>query len=218
MNVTFYRTGFACNSSSQHSLAFLKKVPRNTETREFGWNNFTCSSEEAKRAYMLYCLFNSWRNVVDLHAEYESHIDYTVLHKFERDQFLKWIVSDFPYFAAEVEGLSDEEHMAYVDHQSTLAFPRYRRKAKLNVEFLNAFIPKVVECPNFVILGGNDNDEGPGHPLKGQDVATEGETIKLIFRAIKDQESKEVMAEFDAKIGDFVLSVNRTGSIMRVQL
>lgn len=218
MNVTFYRTGFACNSSSQHSLVFLKKAPKNSEDHDFGWQNFTCSSEVAKRSYMFFCLYHSWRNLVDLHAEYDSHLDYKILHQFERAQFLNWVESELPYFGAEAKRSLDEEHGAYVDHQSVLAFPRYRRKAKLNIEFLKAFIPKVVECPNFVILGGNDNDEGSGHPLKGLDVASEGETIKLIFNAISDQESKEVMAEFDAKIGDFVLSVNRTGNIMRVQL
>jgi hypothetical protein len=151
---------------------------------------------------------------VGLKSNYDSHIEYKTVDDFIDTQFLNWVTSDFPYLKGVAETMSG---IGYVDHQSVLAFPRYRNSMKLNLEFLSAFIAKVVENPNLVILGGNDN-EPQTHPLLAQDMVTEAKTVKLIFSAIRDRDSKTVMAEFDNVIGDFVLSVGGSGNLMRVKL
>lgn len=220
MNITFYRRGFACNSSSSHSLIWMSKLPHNTEELEFGWQNFTCSDPEAKKNYLASCLYTSWNRVVQLSCQYDSHIDYRELRSFAYASFLSWIRLEFPYLAMAVERTHEpgSEFSSYVDHQSEIAFPCYRRFRKLNLEFLRMFVPQVVE-QNFVILGGNDNrDPGKGeHPLRNKDVANEGETVKLLYRELRDKDSSQVMAELDEKTGEFVISIARTGSIMRVK-
>ena len=221
MQITFYRHGFACNSSSTHSLTWLREKPDNDESAEFGWDCFTCSDQEAKKVYFGEALFCSWTKLVNLSFTYGSHLLSDDVARFRKDMFVGWLAEECPYLldsfvsARPNEGKEEWARDVYIDHQSVMAFPRYRIKPLLNTEFFNMFIPQVVEG-NFVILGGNDNDDSV-HPLLREDVTEEGKSIKLLYNTLQDQSSDEVMAEFDEKTGEFVISISRHGTLLRVK-
>jgi hypothetical protein len=40
MKITFFREGYANNSSSSHSIIFTNEELKTTEYKEFGWDNF----------------------------------------------------------------------------------------------------------------------------------------------------------------------------------
>ena len=52
MKIHNLRLGFACNSSSSHSLIFLPGCTDNAEGQDFGWQCFTLASSEAKMGYL----------------------------------------------------------------------------------------------------------------------------------------------------------------------
>jgi hypothetical protein len=60
MQVHNVRLGFATNSSSTHSIIFLKPgqtvADSDVEAREFGWDHWTAASSSAKRQYVAFHL------------------------------------------------------------------------------------------------------------------------------------------------------------------
>jgi hypothetical protein len=58
MKIHNFRLGFACNSSSTHSILFLKNGNKEEDVifdfnlgKHYGWERFICSSDNEKRNY-----------------------------------------------------------------------------------------------------------------------------------------------------------------------
>lgn len=147
-----YRGGFACNSSSSHSLLLLPPGVTASDDlqtpREFGWENFVAASKESKRDYLALLLM------------------YAVQEKAGKAVALSvakdWLGVDLH---AGVEG-DDREPFVYIDHQSIMAIPEERGWGgkgphKEFFKDLTAFFDR----DDVAILGGNDNDDGGEHFL-----------------------------------------------------
>ena len=161
MRVHNLRIGFATNSSSTHSIIYVPtgKLAGISEDLDytdeyFGWDNFTLTSREAKMEYVVSQLSNAFHNL---------NIPEYMQVAYFRDQFGPDVLP------------------RSVDHQSVWSQPRAQRNGKKSlpeawVEDLRTFI---IDNPNMIILGGNDNSDG--HPLLesfglgGYDEATDEE-------------------------------------------
>lgn len=133
------RLGHATNSSSTHSIIFLKKKVKDDMAGqglgEFGWQHFTAASRDLKARYLATVLHD---NIAALAG---NDVAETVTQS--------WLGSD------KGEG--------YVDHQSELVLPRAwdgRGIEKMYLEQLTDFLLQ----DGVVILGGNDNTS-EGHSL-----------------------------------------------------
>ena len=214
MRLSFMRQGFACNSSSTHSLVILKDTPDDVDIEEFGWNMFVAGSVWARKLYLITCLNYSWRSLADLKCTYGGDVDRDEVSRLEASQFAKWAHSALPGSCADAV---DHVVGSYtcVDHQSLIWFPRYRREPKINREFACALISAICAGP-FAILGGNDNEEAD-HPLRYLDSAGEGVAVKALWRMLKDR-YRHPMAEYDQAAKEFVVSLPDRGDLMRVEL
>lgn len=142
MKIFNVRERFATNSSSSHSIIFLKGGASDDEANgDFGWNFFTAASQEAKSLYLA-ALLNS------------------NLHGLVPDEAKKEIISSWlsPGVYPEAEG-------AYVDHQSVIVFPMQWDEKMLHKEFFDYFTAFMMR-DDVVVLGGNDNTDEK-HPLAG---------------------------------------------------
>ena len=152
MKIHNVRLGFACNSSSSHSLLILpngKKVEDNdVENNEFGWGYFTAASPEAKRQYLALQLYYNLQGAVN------SEIARVVANAWAGCD-LKWIKEKREYDSVGPEG--------HIDHQSIYSFPGAWAGRGLDKEFIDDF-SKFLLRSDLAILGGNDND-GDNHPL-----------------------------------------------------
>ena len=129
------RLGFACNSSSSHSLAFIEDGPlpkgRNDCGNEFGWEDFILVGE-SKRAYVAAQVFEN------------------VLRTILSEDWAKLIIRS-------LFGISEWSHQySYVDHQSLWTLPVYHSGA-LNLEFIRD-LEQFIMQERLVIYGGNDNE------------------------------------------------------------
>ena len=53
MKILNVREGFACNSSSTHSIVFTSRRPKDNDVESgFNWNYFVASSQEAKMSWL----------------------------------------------------------------------------------------------------------------------------------------------------------------------
>lgn len=159
-NVHNIRLGFACNSSSTHSLLLKKDagfIP-NTETFEFGWDYWTASDVDSKLAWFLYSVYSVFGMPFIEEHNWTSYLPPDV-------QPNDW-TPEGPYY--------------YVDHQSVFSFPTttfvYEQKPNseeyipklvpdnTTVEFINTMI-ELLKKDDVYIIGGNDNGGDPdGHP------------------------------------------------------
>lgn len=132
MKLLNIRQGFACNSSSTHSIIFSDKKYRDTSEFEFGWNWFTASAEDSKRAW-LGCQILSQLEAHGISDDNALAIVHSLLGE-------------------------DVDLTGYVDHQSVISFPMSRRGVGLDLEFIKDFRDWLLN-PKAVIFGGNDNEE-----------------------------------------------------------
>lgn len=136
------RKGFACNSSSSHSVVCLRNSARPQDTHDggtaFGWEDFTLSAPESKRQYFE----QLGRETLSRHFGQKPHLLAGALAA--------------AGITANPEG--------YVDHQSVFYLPLNFEKTGLHTGFFQALLDRVAE-DDIVVLGGNDNSEG--HPLSG---------------------------------------------------
>lgn len=130
MKIHNFRTGFACNSSSTHSLVLLPSGSYNTdEDCQFGWDYFTAASKESKLNYLLLTIYENIKDQIGHDAA--------------------------KLFAESLLGNEMSEN-GYIDHQSVYTLPR---KGKfLDLEFLKE-LKEFILREDVLILGGNDNDE-----------------------------------------------------------
>jgi organic radical activating enzyme len=138
------RLGFACNSSSTHSIIFLKpgqKVEDNdVQEREFAWDYFTAASTAAKRQYVA------------------IHLYQALVHEMGHDIAEAVASSWVP--GAEFEPGSPVGH---VDHQSVMVLPQTWKGTGVDKAFFEEWKAFMLR-DDVVVLGGNDNDDNT-HPL-----------------------------------------------------
>lgn len=144
------RLGFATNSSSTHSILLLNKDTIKTnkddsESQEFGWENFTLTSSFSKRQYIGQQLKDAFISIYNI-PEREAAI----------------LATDW----CKPEDWSEEyiDPEGYIDHQSVIGFPCSERfgRITINKDFFDRFLDWVLQ-ERVIILGGNDN--GNSHPL-----------------------------------------------------
>lgn len=129
------RSGFACNSSSTHSIAILP-VGQAAEDDEafddsYGWNSFICASSEAKDRYLASIL------QAQISSSCGPHLTSALVNEI---------------FGFEIDS------SASIDHQSVFMLPLSEDQASIHLEFFEAF-RKWLADPRILILGGNDNSE-----------------------------------------------------------
>ncbi|MCK9567585.1 radical SAM protein [Candidatus Pacearchaeota archaeon] len=196
------RYGFATNSSSTHSIVLIKKGVRvrdDSEDQEFGWNFFTCASEEAKRQYLGQVVKINLAHLADLEDE------------------------DAAIIASKWAGV-EVNPSGYIDHQSIIAIPsnvnwgRYHLRRDFFDDLLAFILRKDV-----AILGGNDNEEDR-HPLirdgKARNVLKryqwdDEEIGSPVLNLMLESGSKHLRARYD-KVGKFwSLFCGRSGTKVR---
>lgn len=147
MNIFNVRYGFATNSSSTHSLITIPSgntgiYDSGTSGSEFGWENFTCVSKEAKQRYLSLLLRQHFTKQQDLDSIDAGFFNY--LMGISEDEFI-----------SSLEG--------YIDHQSEISLPTNFNGHGLDINFFKEFANFILS-PNVAILGGNDNNDYD-HPL-----------------------------------------------------
>lgn len=146
MKLVNLRLGFANNSSSSHSMVVIPsggRAPREDyEEGNFGWNNFTLTSQEAKWDYLACLIYEQ------LCSDGEGEEQPAALA-----------------LCRELLGQPEWEPQGYgVDHQSVFRLPLNFDGVGVNARFAAEFKAWLGD-DRVVILGGNDNDDG--HPLAG---------------------------------------------------
>jgi hypothetical protein len=137
MKILNVREGFACNSSSTHSIIFARDALSDREIGDddFGWQNFIAASEDAKSRWLSASLRASFR---------ATEIDESAVRVI-------------------VEQLTGVWSDGYVDHQSAITFPRAWVGHGLDLDFVKDFRDYLLN-PKVAILGGNDNEESNEAP------------------------------------------------------
>lgn len=142
MKIHNARTGFATNSSSTHSIVFMREHiggDQPDEIGRYGWENFTLTDRESKLTYLAATVKHCLEDAVG--SAMAARV------------------------ASELCGAKIDED-AYVDHQSMLALPTGWDGKSLDMEFLAEFKAFLLR-DDVAILGGNDNSDG--HPLLESD-------------------------------------------------
>lgn len=169
MRILSYRRGFACNSSSSHSVVFFDKASKPRKDKDanvdFGWDHFTLISTEAKRRYA----FAQIHHAADAAARnrLQPAPPYAWGTQPGAAEFQAWSkkVDDLAFEMLRELGWKDD-HVLEVDHQSRLSVPMTFNGNGLLKPFATKLI-EFFERDGVGILGGNDNGDGP-HPLHGR--------------------------------------------------
>lgn len=143
------RLGFACNSSSTHSLLLKKDVVflPDMQTLEFGWDYWTASTVETKLAWFMYSVYLILGEDLCKAQGWDALLPFPWDHK------------------------NNFTNSYYVDHQSHFSFPTMTMDSdgKLvpddsTIGFVKAMIDLLSRDEVFII-GGNDNGGYPeDHP------------------------------------------------------
>lgn len=205
MRIDNLRFGFACNSSSTHSVVFYPKGHKLQDDMidegEFGWQAFVAASETAKKSYL------------------KALIQDRVRVSFGEETAKLVSASLVP----------DVKGEGYIDHQSQIVLPRVHGSNDIAYDFFRDLAAYVMR-DGVVIHGGNDNGEDTRPPPTNTDwyqtiprderddkwvcrregdwwilfKTTSGTKVTLSF---KDNPAPRVMAEVpelvDLKITDF---------------
>jgi organic radical activating enzyme len=187
MKIHNLRLGFACNSSSSHSLIFLPKCSDGGEQDEqhFGWNCFTLASSESKMGYLGQQIVASMRRQL----------------------------GDEPAIALAmaITGV-DIDPDGDVDHQSVWTLPRTWDESSVDTDFLYA-LRDYLKRDGVVVLGGNDNDGD--HPLSEMDHETgEGKNFSIFGRWTEG--SGRLVTRFDAGLNTWTMFDRSTGAKVRL--
>lgn len=140
------RDGFANNSSSSHSIIFLKEPVNGIEDDDwgdFGRDTFTLYSKNAVMRYLAAIL--------------SENLSRLSVH----DDYIECVVRNW------VSEVGNEE-IGYVDHQSEFYCPLSYDERGINKLFFDQ-LKELLLSNNVIILGGND--EGGIHPLLGDMLA-----------------------------------------------
>lgn len=147
------RHGFATNSSSTHSIVYMRgaKLRDVAEQGGFGWDDFTLTGKADKRRYLAAQVYQSLCHTVG------SDVALTVAQA--------WTGA----------ALTPDKHGGieeYVDHQSVISFPSNFDGKGICREYVEDFA-QFLDRDDVAVLGGNDNSDG--HPdLDRGDVESAG--------------------------------------------
>lgn len=208
-----YRIGLATNSSSSHSLIWLRNVSRASDFQykekdgsiphhpfeyvsgEYGWDNFTLRSYNEKSMYLAVMLCVNMDILGYSHAERLMLLgkifpQYLVINKDDRN--LVEFADDYG-----------------IDHQSMIYFPtKYHDRNHIDEDFFMAFQHMVLN-PHIVILGGNDNDDEV-HPL-----AVHGDVVSDFRFPSMFYETRGWSARYDKERDYWMLFNSRYGEKIR---
>ena len=141
------RLGFACNSSSSHSMIFAKPgevISDDHEGGSFGWESFVCFSEEAKSIYLAATLHGNLYQVLSSQAYMEAIVRQTMSPHLSKDV---------------LDEIFDSDYGPTIDHQSRIDLPMKFSRDELAMEYFED-VKNFILQQNLVIQGGNDNEEG----------------------------------------------------------
>jgi len=223
MKLTFFRQGYANNSSSSHSIIFSNTnlESYDDDTNEFGWNYWTASTKKSKHLYFLICLYGSWQSCVELEAKSDM-LDSDRLDDFQLEAFLDWVsekkISNVKLTKQQKKDLAELITTGYVDHQSVFHFPCCRNiDAGLNVDFINFWFTEIAK-PEYAILGGNDNGGDPdSHQCHSYDEREQGKIVKMLYRHFNYSGPKDNICVYDYKTKEFVISSRHNGNIIKFE-
>jgi len=161
MKISNIRLGFACNSSSVHSVVVYKSKKNKPQDAlcdesEFGWAPFVASSTKAKRRYLRTLLIGRLYKMPDTAVK----------------------VADSLF------GM-DNSNSPYIDHQSIPLLPRKYGSADLDYAFLEEFTNFVLR-EDVAIHGGNDNGDDEGNDV--YPLTSNVEWFKQLPHEAKDDE------------------------------
>lgn len=144
MKILNIREGFACNSSSTHSIILTNRpVVDDDAGGDFGWNYFTAASADAKRLW------------------FAITVKENLVGKLGMDEATAKLITEH------VCGRWPED--GYIDHQSLLSLPRSWDGRSIDLEFAKDFMAYLLD-PRVAIFGGNDNDPDPASPPAGDQI------------------------------------------------
>lgn len=223
MKITFFRKGFANNSSSSHSIIFTKDDLSgfDSDTTDFGRYDFVASLPQTKYTYFLICLYNSWICQSGLESESDM-VDTGELSECYVRLFCKWLVDNEiggkkNLTEKDVQTISNLVLGGSVDHESMFYFPLDRQGHKsLNVEFIKFFFKEVCR-PEYVILGGSD---GSVHELQKHDTTDNDAeaVIKILYEQFRSYGSIDTICVYDSKTKEFVISSNESGNLLKIEV
>jgi MoaA/NifB/PqqE/SkfB family radical SAM enzyme len=186
MKIHNLRLGFACNSSSSHSLIFLPNCRGDVvEEQNYGWNCFTLSSAEEKMGYL------GQQIVASLFQQLGE----------EPARAL----------AVAITGTNLNKD-GDVDHQSVWTLPRTWDGNNVNTDFLYA-LKDYLKREEIVILGGNDNDGE--HPYVSFNEETQESNNFSIFGSWVDG-TGDLISRYDEGLRVWILFDRNTGSKIRL--
>ena len=194
MKVHKIRQGFACNSSSSHSVVLLRGgATDDYDGFDFGWAPFTLVSEEAKRRYVAALIKESYTPVLrkrGLPTDFDADLPAEVVKEIGE--------------LAGVEIYGDS--VGYVDHQSRIELPVAWDESAMDRVFLEDFKAWILQ-PDVAILGGNDN--GGEHPLLDDD-----DTVQLHYRGFIEG-GGPIVARKDKHLGFWTMFSRFDGTKIR---
>lgn len=219
VNICFMRKGFSNNSSSAHSLIFSGKINEDYDTGDqgyFGWENFVLSSVEAKKLYLFSTLFLNYSS--NNRMVYPYMIDEKSVRKFIYESFISYVTKN-----EKLNKIFDREFISTndvrdIDHQSVLSLPlKYNREYNdrdfFHTDFVYNFFSTIINN-DFVILGGNDNDDGHSFQCRDENNYC---NIKTIWGLLVGRGHGAFYCVKDGKTGDYVISgPTYKGGITRV--
>lgn len=217
VEITFFRRGHANNSSSTHSLIFASEdniLSDDNHGDYYGWEQFVISSPQKKFEYFILAAYYAFQKTVAVECS-----DWWMTYKNDFDAYLfegfvhMLYKTNPPWDVSKIGELIAE---GSIDHQSVMAFPTYRNPLRgLNREFLKAWMREICEN-NYMILGGNDNSDDEEQNLnRDRDLSGEKNDFKRLYKFLCDKPLP--MCEFDVKTGEYVLSCQHEGSLMKLK-
>lgn len=191
MRIHNVRLGFATNSSSTHSIIFLKPGQRPEDSvsgGEFGWDFWTAASQASKRQYVALHLYDALRR------QLSGEVALAVVESWVKD-FERTPEGDYSYNGSGPAG--------YVDHQSVYVLPRAWDGQGVDKAFFDEFM-RFFMRDDVAILGGNDNTD-ESHPLADSDFVL----------ALEREGSDEYVARKDDKGNYWTLFDRGSGAKIR---
>jgi hypothetical protein len=153
MKIWNVRLGFATNSSSSHSLIFLKNIKDDIDDKNyFGWECFTAASKELKQNYLAATLYSNLAHVSDKNTAINIVKEWCAINETERELAI----------TEEIVDNDTKEFDITIDHQSIYSLPLNWEESSIDENFFKDFKDFLLQ-DELVILGGNDN--GDEHPL-----------------------------------------------------
>lgn len=174
------RLGYACNSSSTHSVVLLDKshvgkikTSKDAASSDFGWNKFTAASRDSKMNYL-------------------GHLIFYELNKTFPEEVSALLVDELigaPGFSLE-NRITKRAPPGHIDHQSVWSLPWTWDGKFIDKEFLCDLVG-FLSRDDVAILGGNDNDDSSHHLLNA------GTTV--LSEIPSDEYSAQLVAKRDDK-------------------